>query len=491
MSPRFQIRNRNGAEPGAAPASEPSAHGRHVQRRTVAESTAIGKAAREASPRSGHAVWEPAADRIDPVAQVTADESDRLQELLPERHARMGSSAFAFYRGTAGIMAGDLRDTPVSGLTVQLCGDAHLSNFGLFASPERTLLFDINDFDETHFGPWEWDVKRLVTSVVLAGHDAGFDTEETRASALAAVRFYRQAMRQFAEAGWLEVWYAKLDARELRARLEDPSMLATFDKRVAKARRRTSMREFEKLTTVVDGQRLIVSDPPLILPLRDTPQFASQHKLEEQVHEQLAAYRETLSPDRRHLLERYSVADVALKVVGVGSVGTRCVIVLLEGRDWNDPLMLQFKEAGPSVLETQGGLPPSPYRQHGERVVQGQRLMQSASDIMLGWTIGPRGHHFYWRQLADMKGSFDVERGGPEGLEIYAQACGWTLARAHARSGDAVAIAAYLGKGDKFDEAVVAFGERYAQQAEADFAAFDAALTAGTLAAAPSEAPLS
>lgn len=452
-------------------------------RLTPDESKDLGKAARTGVPRSSHAEWTPAAGRLDAVAQVTADEADLLQELLPVRHERMSSSPFAFFRGTAGIMAGDLRASPTSGIDVQLCGDAHLSNFGVFASPERSLLFDVNDFDETLRGPWEWDVKRFAASFVLAGRHNGYDAAQVAGIAAAGVRFYRQAMQGFAQSGWMDVWYAKLNAEDLRNQLSDPRMLARFDKRVAKARRRTSMRELEKLTEVVDGRRRIVSDPPLVVPLRDTPEFAAQHMLEAAIHEQYTAYCDTLSPDRRRLLERYKVQDVALKVVGVGSVGTRCLIVLMEGRDWNDPLMLQFKQAGESVLQTQGGLPASPYENAGRRVVEGQRLMQSASDVMLGWTTGPAGRHYYWRQLADMKGSFDVDNALPEGLELYAQACGWTLARAHARSGDAVAIASYLGKKDAFDRSIAAFAERYADQVETDFAGYEAALQAGALAA--------
>lgn len=452
-------------------------------RLTVDESRALGKAAREHTPRSAHAQWSPAAGRVDPVEYIKRDEESLLPELLPVRHQRMHESAFTFFRGTAGLMAGDLRDSPVSGLQAQLCGDAHLSNFGTFGSPERALLFDVNDFDETLRGPWEWDVKRLAASFVLAGRDNGFAETDSAAAAEASVRFYRMAMQSFTTAGWMDVWYAKLDARELRDQLTDPQQLASFDKRVAKARARTSMRELEKLTEVVDGHRRIISDPPLIWPLRDTPDFAAQHQLEEQIIKQMAAYRETLSPDRQVLIDRYRVADVALKVVGVGSVGTRCVIALLEGRDWNDPLLLQFKEAGPSVLETCGGLPADPWGHGGRRVVEGQRLMQSASDILLGWTTGPTGRHFYWRQLADMKGGFNVAKASPEGLKLYGQACGYTLARSHARSGDPAAIASYLGKKETFDRAAVEFGRLYADQVEADYAAYIAALESGEISA--------
>jgi uncharacterized protein (DUF2252 family) len=450
-------------------------------RLTVEESRALGKAARAHTPRSSHAHWSPVSGRLDPVDYVKRDEETLLPELLPVRHQRMRESAFTFFRGTAGLMAADLRDSPISGMQVQLCGDAHLSNFGTFGSPERALLFDVNDFDETLRGPWEWDVKRMAASFILAGRDNGFAAAEMEAAAAASARFYRMGMQSFATASWMDVWYAKLDARELREQLTDPEQLAQFDKRVAKARARTSMRELEKLTEVVDGHRRIISDPPLIWPLRDTPEFAAQHQLEEQIIAQMSAYRETLSPDRQVLIDRYRVADVALKVVGVGSVGTRCVIALLEGRDWNDPLLLQFKEAGPSVLETHGGLPPDPYAHGGRRVVEGQRLMQTASDILLGWTTGPTGRQFYWRQLADMKGGFNVAKALPEGLTLYAQACGYTLARSHARSGDPAAIAAYLGKKDTFDRAAVEFGNRYADQVEADYAAYIAALDSGVI----------
>lgn len=448
----------------------------HTQRLSVDESKSLGKAAREQAPRSAHADWSPAADRIDAAAQVRADELDLLQELVPVRHERMSVSAFTFYRGSAGIMAADLRATPTSGIHVQLCGDAHLSNFGVFASAERNVLFDVNDFDETLVGPWEWDVKRLAASFVLAARNQDFPAGRVAESAELAVRFYREAMGQFAQSSLLEVWYASLQADDLRAQLNDPKMVKQFDANLAKARKRTSMRQFDKLTEIVDGDRRIVSDAPLVMPLRDAPELVATHDLDALVHDQFSAYAETLSPDRRQLLARYRLADVALKVVGVGSVGTRCLIALLEGRDWDDPLLLQFKEAGIPALQESGGLPASPYKNQGQRVVEGQRLMQSSSDIFLGWTRGPKGRDFYWRQLADMKGSYDVDNAVPDGLALYARACGWTLARAHARSGNAVAIDAYLGKKATFDDAVTEFAERYADQAEADFAVFKASL---------------
>ena len=440
----------------------------------------LGRAMREHVPRSSHADWEPPKARRDPVDLVCESDADRMPLLVPIRHDRMSVSVLAFYRGTAAIMAADLADSPVSGLNAQLCGDAHLSNFGLYASPERSQLFDVNDFDETIVGPWEWDLKRLAASFVLAARRSDSPDSVAREASQAAVRVYRQAMLQFAEMPWLEIWYQKVDTEELRPLISTSSQLARLDKIIEKARKRTTRQVLMKLTEEVDGVRRFISKPPWIVPLRDAPEFAEEGALVERVNHLLGHYRSTLASDRRHLLERYQVADIAHKVVGVGSVGRRCLIVFLRGRDWDDALILQVKEAMPqSVLTTHGGLPGCRLGHGGRRVVDGQRLMQAASDIFLGWNETADGRDFYWRQLRDMKGSIEVEALRPSGLDAYARVCGWTLARAHARSGDPVAIAGYLGKSDTFDKAVCQFAVRYADQAEQDYAAYLAAIQDG------------
>ena len=394
---------------------------------------------------------------------------------MPVRHGRMMVSPFTFYRGAAKIMAADLKDTPRAGLMVQLCGDAHLSNFGVFASPERTLLFDLNDFDETLTGPFEYDVKRMSASFTIAARNNGFSKAEAHEATLASVSAYRTAMAEFAEMTTMDVWYARLTEQELMKaissfakteELEAPKKAAKKEKKAAKkgkkgakkiaekARTRDSLQALSKLGELVDGRYRIVSQPPIVVPARDVDPASyglTADELQHAVDEQLRAYRATLQPDRRHLLERFEVIDVARKVVGVGSVGTRAFIVLLQGRDQQDPLFLQVKEATQSVLEDH--LPKSRYKQPGERVVQGQRMMQAASDIYLGWTKrAEAGRYFYWRQLRDMKGSADVESMTPPALAFYARQCGWTLARAHARSGDPIAITEYLGKDDGFDQ---------------------------------------
>jgi len=372
-------------------------------------------------------------------------------------------------------MANDLASTPKTGIQAQLCGDAHLLNFGAYASPERALLFDLNDFDETLPGPWEWDIKRLAASFVVAGRDNGFDAADCREAAQASVASYRQRMAQFSEMGELEVWYSRVGEEDIRGLLSDTKNRKTtakkLSKTVRKARSRDSLQALSKLTRVVDGHRMINDDPPLMVRVPEGDEIRVQ------VNAILESYKRTLHEDRRHLLDRYRFVDVARKVVGVGSVGTRAYVVLLEGRDENDPLFLQVKEAGASVLENY--VKSNTYEHHGHRVVAGQRLMQAASDIFLGWFRGTEGRDFYWRQLRDMKGSANVESMSPDELALYARICGWALARAHARSGDRVQIAAYLGKSERFDKAVAGFGEAYADQTERDHAALFAAVKSG------------
>ena len=437
-----------------------------------------GKAARKRVPRVSHAGFEPAADR-DPIAILAAQEEDRLQELVPLRHERMAESAFAYYRGTPAVMAFDLANTPRSDILVQASGDAHLSNFGLFASPERTLVFDANDFDETLPGPWEWDVKRLAASVVIACRANGFSAEQSRAATMAGVRGYRQWMGRYASMRLIEVWYASITDADIREAAEATGALQgragiarrqNLEALFSKARRRDGMRAFESLTGVVDGRRVLHEDPPVLTHVADQGALASLQKV-------FADYRATMPENRRDFLERYRFVDFALKVVGVGSVGTRCYVIVLEGRDENDPLILQGKEATASVMEPY--LEASRHESHAERVVVGQQLMQGTSDIFLGWTRGPGGRDFYLRQLWDMKGSVDTTTLQPVGMSFYAGICGWALARAHARTGDAAAIAAYLGTSDTFDGAIADFAETYAGINERDHAAYLAAIKDG------------
>ncbi|PPB48160.1 DUF2252 domain-containing protein [Arthrobacter pityocampae] len=469
-----------------------------VEHQSVEERAAKGRACREQSPRSGHKAWAPATDRPDPVALLEEQNLTRDQDLVPVRHGRMLVSPFTFYRGAARIMAADLKDTPRAGLVSQLCGDAHLSNFGVFASPERTLLFDLNDFDETLPGPFEYDVKRMAASFTIAARNNAFTADEVRDVTLAAVRSYREAMADFARMRTLDIWYARLseeqllEAVDLAVRSQKGKALKKAQRgaeaarrNVDKARTRDSLHALSKLAELVDGQYRIVSQPPIVVPLRELESAygMSAEEAGPALREQLRAYRATLPADRRRLLERFEVVDVARKVVGVGSVGTRAFIVLLQGRDQQDPLFLQVKEATRSVLEDH--LPKSRYRQPGERVVQGQRMMQAASDIFLGWTKGVQDNRYlYWRQLRDMKGSAVVEGMKPLAMRFYADACGWTLARAHARSGDPVAIDAYLGKGDTFDRSITDFSQRYAVQNDRDYEAFAEAVRSGRLEAA-------
>jgi uncharacterized protein (DUF2252 family) len=444
-----------------------------------------GKAARKRVPRVSHAQFEPAADR-DPIAILEAQETDRLQDLVPLRHERMAESEFAYYRGTPAVMAFDLSTTPRTDIIVQASGDAHISNFGLFASPERTLVFDANDFDETLPGPWEWDVKRLAASVVIAGRANGFSASQVRESTMGAVRGYRQWMARYASMRLLDVWYASLTDADIREAAEATGMLQgragaarrqNLESIFSKARQRDGMRAFEKLTTVVDGRRVIVEDPPVVVHVDTEDGAASLEKV-------FTDYRATMPENRRDFLERYRFVDFALKVVGVGSVGTRCFILVLQGRDESDPLILQAKEATASVMEPY--VQPSLHDHHGQRVVVGQQLMQGTSDIFLGWTRGPGGRAFYLRQLWDMKGSVDTSILQPPGLMFYGSICGWALARAHARTGDAVAITAYLGTSDTFDGAVADFAEAYADVNARDHAAYLAAIKAGRVSVPPS-----
>ncbi|MEY9990812.1 uncharacterized protein (DUF2252 family) [Streptomyces sp. V4I8] len=442
---------------------------------TPADRALRGKAARKQVPRSAHAGWIPSVDRPGPVAVLERQGRDRLPELLPIRYGRMAASPFAFLRGAAAVMAADLAAAPHTGLTVQLCGDAHLLNFGLYASPERSLLFDLNDFDETFCGPFEWDVKRLATSVAVAAREIGHPEAKARHAALTAVVAYRTTMRRLARRGELDVWYTSIDAEQLLPLVRSARDRRRAETSLGRARRRTSLRAFDRLTEVVDGRRRIIHDPPLLEPA-GTSDMASLRKI-------FSDYRSTLSEERRLLLDRYRFVDAARKVVGIGSVGLRCFLVLLAGRDTDDPLFLQIKEARPSVLEEY--LPSGPYVHPGHRVVAGQRLLQAASDIFLGWMSGPQGRAFYWRQLRDMKGSADVAAMSPDGLLAYARLCGTALARAHARSGDRIAIAGYLGSADTFDRAVTEFALAYADQTVADHTTLGAAVGAGVVRAAP------
>jgi uncharacterized protein (DUF2252 family) len=445
-----------------------------VAHHSVAERVAMGKAARRLVPRSSHADLMVDDERPDPVALLERQAATRVPELVPIRYGRMLVSPFTFYRGAALVMASDLSRAPTSGLRVQACGDAHLMNFGVFGSPERRLVFDINDFDETAPGPWEWDVKRLAASFALAGRDIGQSTKQRRNVLLALMAAYRTAMSDFAGKKNLDVWYARLDIDDLYAELRDSVSGATrkrVEANIAKARTRDSSHALSKLTEMVDGSRRIISDPPLIQPIEELLDGAHHDGIVRDLHELLRAYRSTLQADRRLLLESYRLEHVARKVVGVGSVGMRAWILLLSGRDDDDPLFLQAKEAQPSVLEEFVG--ESGAQSHGERVVNGQHVMQATSDIFLGWQSfdGADGvrRDYFLRQLKDWKGSADVEAMTPAAMTTYARMCGWTLARAHARSGDRIAIAAYLGSADVFDQAIAKFSEAYADLTESDY----------------------
>jgi uncharacterized protein (DUF2252 family) len=461
-----------------------------VGRLTPAERVARGKAARAQVPRDSHAVFDPSADRPDPIALLEQQAKTRVPELVPVRWGRMMVSPFTYYRGAALPMASDLASTPVSGLAVQACGDAHLSNFGLFGSAERRLTFDVNDFDETLPGPWEWDVKRLAASLEVAGRDNQFPAKQRREIVMAGVSRYRQAMREFASMTNLDVWYAHADVTELRAQFDSQLRARQrkyLDKGLAKARTRDSMQELAKLTRMADGRPRIISDPPLLVPIDELmPAQTDRAGLEAELKGLIATYQRTLETDRRYLLHQFEFCDMARKVVGVGSVGTRCWIVLMLGRDEADPLFLQVKEAEASVLSRFVGA--SKHANQGQRVVAGQRLMQASSDIFLGWQrieagLDDRPRDFYVRQLRDWKFSVEIELLRPDGLQLYAALCGWTLARAHARSGDRIAIAAYLGGSDVFDRAITRFAAAYADQNERDYQALVDAAKSGRITA--------
>jgi uncharacterized protein (DUF2252 family) len=461
-----------------------------VGRLSAAERAARGKAARAEVPRDSHAVFDRPPGRPDPISLLEEQALARVPELVPVRWGRMMVSPFTYYRGAALPMASDLAVTPASGLAVQACGDAHLSNFGLFGSAERRLMFDVNDFDETLPGPWEWDVKRLAASLEVAARDNGFPGKQRREIVMAAVSRYRQAMREFASMTNLDVWYAHADITELRAQFDTQlreRQRKYLDKGLVKARTRDSMQELAKLTRTADGRPRIISDPPLLVPVDELmPAERDRASIVEELKGLIAKYQRTLETDRRYLLQQYEFCDMARKVVGVGSVGTRCWIILMLGRDDADPLFLQVKEAEASVLSRFVGA--SKYANQGQRVVAGQRLMQAASDIFLGWQRNPAGmdgkpRDFYIRQLRDWKFSIEIQLLHPEGLQLYGGLCGWTLARAHARSGDRIAIAAYLGGSDVFDRAIAKFAVAYADQNERDYQALVDAAKSGRVTA--------
>ena len=460
--------------------------------RDPAARAAAGLAARKRTPLDSHAEFADGPGRPDPVAILTGQAATRVPELVPIRYGRMLVSPFTFYRGAAAVMAADLARTPSSGLVAQICGDAHLSNFGVFGSPERRLVFDLNDFDETHPGPWEWDVKRLAASMVIAAREVGFGRKERLRILLAAVGRYRAAMAQFAAMRNIDVWYANANLDQLGPQLESQlskERRKRWKKSQTRFRSRDSIQAMNKLTTIVDGERRIVGDPPLIVPVNHLMPDKSREQLVLQIRHLLVQYRHTLQADRRVLLDSYEFVDMARKVVGVGSVGTRCWILLLTGRDDDDPLLLQAKEAPRSVLadHVRDVADRVDFSSEGERVVQGQRLMQAHSDIFLGWEtaegIDGQKRDFYVRQLRDWKGSAVVEDLDPATMRVYGETCAWTLARAHARSGDRIAIAAYLGDDDTFDRAVAKFSERYADQTVTDHAALADAVRTGAITA--------
>jgi uncharacterized protein (DUF2252 family) len=458
-----------------------------------AQSKANGKEARAKCPRDVHATFEPAADRPDPVSLLEEQATTRVPQLVPIRYGRMLVSPFTFFRGAALIMASDLSTTPRSGLTAQICGDAHLSNFGVFGSPERQLVFDCNDFDETLPGPWEWDVKRLAASVVVAARANGHSKAVRSDAIIALGQMYRESMRQMASLSNLEVWYFHVDATEMISQLQSQAaasgskaqarMAATATKVVEKARTKDSMKALDKLTEVVDGERRIISDPPLVVPIEELFPEIEFEQVEGLFRDLLHRYRQSLPTDRRHLLEQYRFSQMARKVVGVGSVGTRAWVILMHGARHEDVLFLQAKEAEASVVER--FTKKSQYGNHGARVVAGQRVMQASSDIFLGWQradgIDGVSRDYYVRQLQDWKGSIDTDTMLPQGLEAYGKLCALTLARAHARSGDRIAMAAYLGNNASFEKALAKFAESYADQNERDYETFAAACKSGRI----------
>jgi uncharacterized protein (DUF2252 family) len=463
-----------------------------AQQLAPADRAAKARSRRSETPRSSHAAWEPAADRADPIALLEEQAANRVPELVPIRYGRMSASPFAFYRGAAYVMAADLAAMPQTGIRVQLCGDAHVANFGGFASPERQLLFDLVDFDETLPGPWEWDVKRLAASVAVAGRDNGFKRKRRKSIVRELAGEYRRAIGNFAAMNTLDAWYARASVRDVEALLRSQGtarQMKRFDRAVAKGARKDSARAFARLAVTQNGDARIRADPPLVVPIADLADRRAAQRLELAALRLLSSYFRSLSADRRQLLERYRYADLARKVVGVGSVGTQCWVILLLGRDTSDALVLQAKEASSSALERFAGR--SEFSNQGRRVVEGQRLMQTASDIFLGWLREPPGvedlrlHDLYVRQLWDSKISPDVTAMSASDMALYARLCVWTLARAHARSGDPLAIASYLGSSDVFDRAIAAFAEAYADQNERDYSALLDAIAAGRIRAQP------
>ena len=462
----------------------PSAAPPKVDHPTAAERAERGKAARAKVPRSSHGEWASAADRRDPLDLLAEQATTRVPDLVPIRHGRMAASAFAFYRGAAYGMAADLAPAPRSGLNVQLCGDAHLANFGGFASPERSLVFDINDFDETLPGPFEWDVKRLAASLDIAARSRQIDAKARTAIVTAAVCSYREAIRTFATMSNLDVWYTHLDVDTiLKTWGQDigGAAVKNMQRMVQKAESKDRLKAKAKLTQLVNGELQFLSDPPLLVPADEVFAEIDHQQIDTSIRDAMRAYRRTLSGDRRRLLESYEYTELARKVVGVGSVGTRAWLVLLVGRDNDDPLFLQVKEAEASVLEP--FVKKSAFANHGQRVVEGQRLMQATSDIFLGWQrvdgVDGRTHDYYMRQLWDWKASADVDVMTPQVLSVYGQMCGWALARGHARSGDRIAIASYLGASGSFDKALAEFARLYADQNELDHAALVAGIADG------------
>jgi uncharacterized protein (DUF2252 family) len=457
-----------------------------MRQATPAERSAFGRAARAKVPRSGHGEWEPSSHRTDPLEILALQATTRIPDLVPIRYGRMAASPFAFFRGAAAVMAADLSRSERTGLEVQLCGDAHLSNFGGFASPERDLIFDVNDFDETIPGPFEWDLKRLAASLEIAGRSREFDDATRRSIVAQGSCSYRTAMREFATMRDLEIWSSHLDAGVIAARWgaqASRKLTEIFQRRVAKAQSKDHLAALAKLTTEIDGQLRFVDNPPLLIPAESVFTDVYAKQTVGHLYDALTQYRGTLSGDRQRLLDKYEFVDLARKVVGVGSVGTRCWVALFVGRDNSDPLFLQVKEAERAVGEPFLG--PSEYTHHGQRVVEGQRLMQGASDIFLGWDQfkGEDGvtRDFYLRQLWDWKFSVDVDAMPPEAFGIYAQVCGWALARAHARSGDAIAVGSYLGGGDRYDRAMCEFADAYADQNELDFESLTRAIADGRI----------
>ncbi len=480
-----------GPGPGPEVAIRTVVRGRSAAARRAAlsvdERRALGQRQRDRVPRRSHGDWTPPPERADPVAVLQAQDEARVPELVPIRHGRMAVSPFAFYRGSAAVMAGDLASSPKSGFDVQASGDAHLLNFGVFGTQERNLVFGMNDFDETLPGPWEWDVKRLAASFVLAGREGGASDSKSREAAETAVRSYRERMAGYAELGALGTWYSNLDTTAL-LKVLSPSTRERAEEIIAKARTRTNLQVLEKTTELIDGDFRIVTSPPLVV--RSNEQIDGQ-PVEVILQRWLDGYRSSLVNDRRRLLDRYRVVDAVRKVVGVGSVGTRCFVVLLRGDTDRDVLFLQVKEATTSVLQPH--VAPSRHDYHGRRVVEGQRLIQPAPDIFLGWgrMTNREGHWFdyYVRQLRDMKGSVTIEPGNvrPAAMIEYAALCGWALALAHARSGDAAAISGYLGSADTFDRAVTRFAVAYADQTERDHAALVEAIKTGRIVAEPDQ----